>query len=117
LVSSWDVILLEEVEHWCFTLDPDSMTAVTAAIDPLELEGPTLGRPKVDWFNGSKIRSMKELRPAGTGLRILFIFDARRQAILLLGGRQRRELEELVRQEHSDRRTAIRELASDHAGR
>jgi hypothetical protein len=29
---------------------------------------------------------MKELRPAGTSIRILFIFDPRRQAILLLGG-------------------------------
>jgi hypothetical protein len=29
---------------------------------------------------------MKELRPAGTSIRVLFIFDPRRQAILLLGG-------------------------------
>ncbi len=29
---------------------------------------------------------MKELRPAGTSIRILFIFDPDRQAILLLGG-------------------------------
>ena len=29
---------------------------------------------------------MTELRPAGTSIRILFIFDPRRQAILLLGG-------------------------------
>ncbi len=29
---------------------------------------------------------MKELRPAGTSIRILFIFDPHRQAILLLGG-------------------------------
>ncbi len=83
---SWDVILLKEVETWYFTLDPDAMTAVTGAIDLLELEGPTLGRPTVDKVNGSKFHSMKELRPAGTSIRILFIFDPRRQAILLLGG-------------------------------
>ena len=29
---------------------------------------------------------MKELRPAGTSIRILFIFGPDRQAILLLGG-------------------------------
>jgi hypothetical protein len=29
---------------------------------------------------------MKELRPAGTSIRILFIFDSARQAVLLLGG-------------------------------
>jgi hypothetical protein len=83
---SWDVILLEEVEAWYFTLDDDAMAAVTGAIDLLELEGPTLGRPTVDRVNGSKFHSMKELRPAGTSIRILFIFDPRRQAILLLGG-------------------------------
>lgn len=83
---SWEVILLEEVERWYFTLDEDTMAAVTGAIDLLELEGPTLGRPTVDKVNGSKYHSMKELRPAGTSIRILFIFDPRRQAILLLGG-------------------------------
>lgn len=84
--TSWDVILLEGVENWDFTLDEDVMAAVTGAIDLLELEGPTLGRPTVDKVNGSKFHSMKELRPAGTSTRILFIFDPRRRAILLLGG-------------------------------
>jgi hypothetical protein len=82
----WDVILLEEVEEWFFTLDNDEMTTVTAAIDLLELEGPTLGRPVVDRVKGSRFHSMKELRPAGVSIRILFIFDPRRQAVLLLGG-------------------------------
>jgi hypothetical protein len=83
---SWEVILLEEVEDWYFTLDEDAMVAVTGAIDLLELEGPALGRPTVDKVRGSTFHSMKELRPAGTAIRILFIFDPRRQAILLLGG-------------------------------
>jgi len=82
----WDVILLEEVEAWYFSLDDEAMTAVTGAIDLLELEGPTLGRPTVDKVKGSKFHSMKELPPAGTSIRILFIFDPRRQEILLLGG-------------------------------
>jgi hypothetical protein len=63
---SWDVILLEEVDDWFFTLDTDAMAAVTGAIDLLEAEGPTLGRPTVDKVSGSKFHSMKELRPAGT---------------------------------------------------
>jgi hypothetical protein len=42
---SWDVILLEELEAWYLSLDDDAITAVTGAIDLLELEGPTLGRP------------------------------------------------------------------------
>lgn len=83
---SWTVLLLEEVEDWYLTLDADTMSAVTGAIDLLEQEGPTLGRPTVDKVNGSKFHNMKELRPAATSARILFIFDPDRQAILLLGG-------------------------------
>ena len=83
---SWEVILLEEVERWYLTLDEDAMAALTGAIDLLELEEPTLGRPTVDKVNGSKSHNIKELRPAGTSIRVLFIFDPRRQAILLLGG-------------------------------
>lgn len=85
-MSNWDVFLLTEVEDWYFTLDGGSMEAVTGAIDLLELEGPTLGRPIVDKVAGSSFHNMKELRPAGTSIRILFIFDPDRQAILLLGG-------------------------------
>lgn len=85
-MSNWDVFLLNEVEDWYFTLEEDSMAAVTGAIDLLELEGPTLGRPIVDKVAGSSFHNMKELRPAGTSIRILFIFDPDRQAILLLGG-------------------------------
>jgi hypothetical protein len=84
--TTWDVVLLDEVERWFFALDADEMTAVTGAIDLLEIEGPALGRPTVDRVKGSKFHSMKELRPAGTSIRILFIFDPRSQAILLLGG-------------------------------
>jgi hypothetical protein len=36
--------------------------------------------------DGSKFHSVKELRPAGTSIRILFMVDPRRQAILPLGG-------------------------------
>ena len=93
-----------------------TMTAVTGAIDLLEMEGPTLGRPTVDKVKGSKFHSMKELRPAGTSIRILFIFDPRRQAILLLGGDKAGRLEKLVRQEHSDSRATIRELAGTEGG-
>lgn len=83
---SWVVLLLEEVEAWYFELDTEAMTAVTGAIDLLEQEGPTLGRPTVDKVKGSKFHNMKELRPAGTSIRILFLFDPRRQAVLLLAG-------------------------------
>nr|WP_117427755.1 type II toxin-antitoxin system RelE/ParE family toxin [Mycobacterium marinum] len=80
------MILLDEVEQWFFSLDRYTMAAVAGAIDLLEQEGPTLGRPIVDKVNGSTFHSMKDLRPAGTSIRVLFIFDPARQAIPILGG-------------------------------
>ena len=69
--------------------DPDSAELVTAAIDLLESEGPTLGRPLVDRISRSSVHGMKELRPGSRGqseFRILFVFDPERQAILLAAG-------------------------------
>ena len=88
-LSVSEVALVEEVESWFIELastDPDAANSVTGAIDLLEDVGPTLGRPVVDRVKGSKFHSMKELRPVGTSIRILFIFDKRRNAILLVGG-------------------------------
>lgn len=85
-----EVVLLDEVEQWYLALvesdDDDDAVAVTAAIDYLEREGPTLGRPVVDKVKGSCVHNMKELRPSGTSIRILFVFDPQRQAVLLVAG-------------------------------
>jgi hypothetical protein len=40
----------------------------------------------VDSIAGSRIGNLKELRPMSSDIRILFVFDPRRTAILLLGG-------------------------------
>ena len=48
-----------------------------------------LGRPLVDTITASKIKNLKELRPGSSGtseIRILFVFDPWRSAILLLAG-------------------------------
>lgn len=85
----WDVRLLLEVEDWLLALDDDSYVQVAAAIDKLEHDGPTLGRPLVDRIEGSRHHNMKELRPGSTGkseIRILFIFDPERRAVLLVAG-------------------------------
>lgn len=85
----WEAILLAEVVDWFFDLaesDPEALEHVTAAIDMLESNGPMLGRPIVDRVKGSVHHNMKELRPSGTSIRILFVFDPRRNAVLLLAG-------------------------------
>lgn len=63
--------------------------ALLAAVRILRDEGPNLGRPLVDTVAGSSHSNMKELRPGSTGrteIRVLFAFDVRRKAILLVGG-------------------------------
>jgi len=85
----WDVRLLDDVEAWLLGLDDDSYDLVAAAIDKLADDGPTLGRPLVDLVKGSRHHNMKELRPGSTGsseIRVLFIFDPHRRAVLLVGG-------------------------------
>ena len=85
----WDVRLLAEVESWLLALDEDSYDQVAAAIDKLENDGPTLGRPLVDRIEGSRHHNLKELRPGSSGrseVRILFVFDPERRAVLLVVG-------------------------------
>lgn len=82
----WTVILLEDVDDWFVNLDSNTAAAVAGAVDLLEQRGPQLGRPTVDRIKGSNIHNMKELRPAGTTVRVLFAFDPKRQAILLVAG-------------------------------
>lgn len=91
-MSTWDVELHSEVASWFLGLvksDPETADLVEEAIDLLEKVGPTLGRPMVDRIKGSRHHNMKELRPASRGgseIRILFAFDPRRCALLVLAG-------------------------------
>jgi len=62
---------------------------VNQAILLLEQNGPAEGRPLVDTVTSSQIANMKELRPPSAGrseIRILFVFDPWRSAILLIAG-------------------------------
>lgn len=77
------------VHDWLLSLDDDDYDLVIAALEVLRADGPSLGRPLVDTLTGSRHRNLKELRPGSSGrteIRILFAFDPRRQAILLMAG-------------------------------
>jgi len=59
------------------------------AIDHLAEAGPGLGRPLVDRIHGSRLHNLKELRPGSAGrseIRLLFVFDVEREAVILVGG-------------------------------
>lgn len=80
---------VELIAEWLTSLDRSSREQVVAAIELLAEHGPRLGRPLVDTVVGSRHRNMKELRPGSSGrseLRILFAFDPRREAIMLVAG-------------------------------
>ena len=69
--------------------DPVTRRLVAEAIDRLMDEGPSLGRPLADRIAGSRLHNLKELRPGSSGaseVRILFIFDPVRNAVLLVAG-------------------------------
>ena len=87
--SRWEVLLLDDVVDWYTSLPAHDTDLVTAAIDLLEVHGPMLGRPVVDHVKASRHHNMKELRPGSSGrseIRILFAFDRRRRAVLLIAG-------------------------------
>ena len=70
-------------------LDAETIAKIFAALKRLEQEGPNLGRPLADTLSGSRVKNLKELRPAsprGSEIRIIFAFDPLRNAVMLLGG-------------------------------
>jgi len=83
---AWDIEYTDEFEDWWDDLTIDEQDAVEACIPFLRRHGPALGRPLVDKVKRSRHSNMKELRPPATNIRILFAFDPRRVAILLIGG-------------------------------
>jgi hypothetical protein len=84
--------IVTEVREWLHQLrrtDRASAILVGQAITALLEEGPSLGRPLVDRIKGSALHNLKELRPGSTGtteIRILFVFDPDRNAVLLVAG-------------------------------
>jgi hypothetical protein len=91
---AWSVLVHPEVEAWMRTLDEKTTACVFAAIDALAEHGPALPRPLADTLTGSAVKNLKELRPGSSGrseVRILFAFDPKRQAVLLVAGDKARE--------------------------
>lgn len=83
----YEVNFTEEFGRWWDTLTTEQQEDITARVTLLEQHGPALRRPVVDRVTSSSFHNMKELRCSSDGaLRVLFAFDPRREAILLLGG-------------------------------
>ncbi len=85
----WSVEYTDQFElWWLHELTEEQQEAIAARVKLLEERGPGLRRPYVGEIRGSAFDpQMKELICSeGGALRILFMFDPRTVAILLLGG-------------------------------
>jgi hypothetical protein len=85
---AWEVEVSDEFFEWYELLTQKERLSVAAGVDELEEKGPALGRPRTDTVDQSRYRNMKELRiqHEGRPYRVLFAFDPRRMAYLILGG-------------------------------
>jgi len=85
---AWEIEVSDEFKDWYNSLDEPEWESVNSAVGKLERYGPELGRPYADTLYSSKFPNLKELRiqHRGRPLRILFIFDPRGNAYLILGG-------------------------------
>jgi hypothetical protein len=89
---AWNLEMTGEVREWLHAMratDRAMSRLIGQAIQTLVEIGPGLGRPLVDRITGSVLQNMKELRPGSSGrseVRILFAFDPRRNAVLLVAG-------------------------------
>lgn len=88
MASKWDVEFTDELGSWWMDLTEAEQISIDASVRLLEEKGPNLGFPHSSGINGSKHPHMRELRVQHEGrpYRILYAFDPRRNAILLLGG-------------------------------
>lgn len=83
----WEVEVTDQFIAWWEGLTEAEQEDIDAVIRVLERRGPALRRPYVGTIDGSRHANMKELivQHEGRPYRILFAFDPRRCAILLIG--------------------------------
>lgn len=85
---AWEIEATDQYIAWFESLTAEEQVSVDAVVMALEKAGPALRRPYVGTIDQSRHANMKELRAqhAGEPYRVLFAFDPRRAAILLIGG-------------------------------
>jgi len=88
LIVAWDVEVTDEFKTWWNGLTETERISVERFVLLLEERGPQLPFPYSSGVTGSRHSAMRELRVQHQGrpYRVLYIFDPRRVALLLLGG-------------------------------
>lgn len=85
---TYEVEFTDEFQQWYLTLDQATQDSIDAVVTLLEERGTTLPSQYSSAINGSRYGHMRELKVQHKGkpYRILYAFDPRRVAVLLLGG-------------------------------
>ena len=85
---TWEVEYTDEFGAWWEGLGEGTQIAIDATVRLLETKGPQLPFPHSSDVRGSRFGQMRELRiqHKGAPYRVLYAFDPRRTAILLIGG-------------------------------
>ena len=83
-----DVFFTDEFEAWWNGLSTEEQESVNATVLLLEVHGVALGFPNSSKTLGSRYNHMRELRiqHEGRPYRVLYAFDPKRDALLLIGG-------------------------------
>ena len=87
-MARWEVEYTDEFGDWWNGLTEAEQESIDASVRMLEERGPQLGHPHSSGIARSKHPHMRELRiqHRGRPYRVLYAFDPRRAAILLIGG-------------------------------
>jgi hypothetical protein len=86
--ARYEVEYTDEFRRWWAVLSATEQDVVIAAVGLLERLGPQLRYPHSSSVRTSRYRHMRELRMQfrGRPYRVLYAFDPRRVALLLIGG-------------------------------
>ena len=87
----YEIEYTDEFEEWWNALIEEEQVSVASYVNLLGEKGPALPYPYSSNVKLSKHSHMRELRVqhAGNPYRILYAFDPRRSAILLIGGKKK----------------------------
>lgn len=85
---AWEVEFSDEFGEWWGSLSVAEQKSVDFTVSLLQSAGPTLRMPHSSGVEGSRHTHMRELRVQHEGrpYRVLYAFNPRRTAILLIGG-------------------------------
>ncbi len=89
-MATWEIEYTDEFFEWWETLSDETQDVIAAIVGLLGIHGSSLGYPHSSKIQTSKHAHMRELRAQHKGdpYRVLYAFDPRRCAILLIGGKK-----------------------------